>query len=312
MPRRGRWSFRSTACRRRRGPTPDIRGRQAVLPLNTRRTTPRSPRRIASRSSRTNPPGLRQHMLCASSARLRMSLAGSSRPSRGHTAAGLPRVEAAMPAPPTGCRALRPRAPRARSDRFRPHGAARCPLRPGVCRRPPGTSGEAVPRPAPDRAIVRLRQRIDRGRGSPVIALECRERTGWLSEAGVEYKETGIGTDEVAVTAGIQEGPDWRTQTVVAAKVTATWPSNRTSPSAVQNQTNPRGSLRTHACWSRGRPSAVVKVRTGRRSADSGDTMATATTTMVSAIRKPSRHSLITAGPGCWILGLPGVFGWTR
>ena len=165
----------------------------------------------------------------------------------------------------------------------------------------------AVPRPAPDRAIVRLRQRIDRGRGSPVIALECRESHGAGHEAGVEYKETGIGTDEVAVTAGIQKDLTRADSDRGRGQGAATWPSNRTSPSAVQNQTNPRGSLRTHACWSRGRPSAVVKVRTGR-SADSGDTMATATTTMVSAIRKPSRHSLITAGPGCWILGLLPVY----
>src|SRR5262245_39292317 len=75
------------------------------------------------------------------------------------------------------------------------------------------------PRPAPDRAIARLRQRIDPGRAPPIIELECRESHRAGHEAGIEHKETAIGTDEVPIAAGIQEGPDsGRTQAVVTAK----------------------------------------------------------------------------------------------
>ena len=59
------------------------------------------------------------------------------------------------------------------------------------------------------------------------------------------------------------------------------------APSAVQNQTNPRLSLRTHCSWSRGRPSAVVNVRTGNRSAESGHAETRATTPVTTAVRMP-------------------------
>ncbi len=53
----------------------------------------------------------------------------------------------------------------------------------------------------------------------PTIAFDGPEPHGAGYDAGIEGKETGIGTHEVTVATGIQEGPDsWRTQAVVAAK----------------------------------------------------------------------------------------------
>src|SRR4029450_9553548 len=74
-------------------------------------------------------------------------------------------------------------------------------------------------RPAPNRAIARLHQRIDRMRPLPIVASDVCESRAVTHGAGVECKETLIDTDEVTVAAGIQKGPDsGRTQTVVAAK----------------------------------------------------------------------------------------------
>jgi hypothetical protein len=143
------------------------------------------------------------------------------------------------------------------------------------------------PRPAPDRAIARLCEGIDATRALPIVARKSRESHATPHGAGVEGKETVIGADEVPVAAGIQEGPDsGRIQAVVAAKGHGGLAIEPYQSFSGAEPDEPRRSLRTHRSWSRGRPSAVVKVRTGRRSADTGDAAARATTIVTAAVGK--------------------------
>ena len=62
-----------------------------------------------------------------------------------------------------------------------------------------------IPSAAPDRAIARLRERIDPRRALPTIAFDGPEPHGAACDAGIEGKETGIGTHEVTVATGIEE-----------------------------------------------------------------------------------------------------------
>jgi hypothetical protein len=75
------------------------------------------------------------------------------------------------------------------------------------------------PRRTPNRAVARLRERIDRMGALPIIASDACESRAVTHGDCVECKKTLIDTDEVTVAAGLEKGPDsGRTQTVVAAK----------------------------------------------------------------------------------------------
>ena len=200
---------------------PDIPVRQAVaLCQHTANGVPIAPQdRLTIEQNQPLPGRGQQSALCIE--RQRQDLVGWQtlrNRQAGHTPLGFPRVEAAAGAHPQDAalvfeqRAHDPivvdlaRHPDLHFDQVRPALSL-------------GEMEKPIPRAAPDRAIARLRERIDPRRALPIIAFDGPEPHGAGDVAGIECKETGIGTDEVTVATGIQEGPDsGRTQAVVAAK----------------------------------------------------------------------------------------------